>query len=114
MKKLLGWLTRVTPLRISMFIALVFVVAHFIIDTGFFEFGLFSRKGYLRSLDLKLLDTKFQYAALEDPPEPQVVIAAIDEESIEKYGLFPWSRKVLAKFVDATATHKPAAIAFDE
>ncbi len=113
MKKLLAWFTRVTPLRISMFIALVFVVAHFVIDTGFFEHGFFSRKGYLRSLDLKLLDSKFQYAALDESPDPQVVVAAIDEESIEKYGLFPWSRKVLAQFVDALSKHEPSVIAFD-
>ncbi|MEL6544573.1 MAG: CHASE2 domain-containing protein, partial [Myxococcota bacterium] len=113
MKKLLAWLVRVSPLRISMFIALVFVVTHVIIDIGVFEFGALSRKGYLRGLDLKLLDTKFEYAALEDPPEPKVVIAAIDEESIEKYGLFPWSRQVLAEFLDKVSEHKPAAVAFD-
>lgn len=113
MKKLLAWFTRVTPLRISMGIALIFAVSHFIIDTGVFEFGFFSRKGYLRSLDLKLLDSKFQYAALETPPKPRVVIAAIDEESIEKYGLFPWSRRVLAKFLDEVSKHEPAAVAFD-
>ncbi|MEO1483999.1 MAG: CHASE2 domain-containing protein, partial [Myxococcota bacterium] len=113
MNKLLQWFTQVTPLRLSLGIALIFVVAHLVIEAGTFEFGVLSRKGYLRTLDLKLLDTKFSQASRVDLPEPKVVVAAIDEESIERFGRFPWSRNILADFIDRVAAEQPSAIAFD-
>lgn len=113
MKKLLTWFTRVTPLRIALAIAFLFVVFHVTVEVGAFEFGLLSRKGYLRTLDLKMLDTKFLSTNKEDVPHPQVVVAAIDEESIERFGRYPWSRNILADFINKVSSYQPAAIAFD-
>ena len=113
MKKAIAWLTRVNPLRIALLVALSFVVIHLVIAACSFEFGLLSRKGFLRLLDRKLLDLKFASAPQEGLPPPRVVIAAIDEDSIEEYGLFPWNRNVLADFVESVNAHGPKVIAFD-
>ncbi|MEL6760099.1 MAG: CHASE2 domain-containing protein, partial [Myxococcota bacterium] len=113
MKKAIAWLTRVNPLRIAMIVALGFVAVHLVIEIGVFEFGIVSKKGFLRLLDRKLLDLKFANAPLDDVPPSRVVIAAIDEDSIEEYGLFPWNRNILADFVESVNAYGPKVIAFD-
>jgi adenylate cyclase len=47
-----------------------------------------------------------------DPSAP-VVIAAIDEKSLDKFGQWPWSRTTLAKITDRLTELGAAAIAFD-
>jgi adenylate cyclase len=47
-----------------------------------------------------------------DPTVP-VVIAAIDEKSLDKFGQWPWSRTTLAKITDRLTELGAAAIAFD-
>src|SRR5688572_16468247 len=47
-----------------------------------------------------------------DPAIP-VVIAAIDEKSLDKFGQWPWSRTTLAKIADRLTELGAAAIAFD-
>ena len=47
-----------------------------------------------------------------DPAIP-VVIAAIDEKSLDKFGQWPWSRTVLARIADRLTELGAAAIAFD-
>ena len=47
------------------------------------------------------------------PVPDDVVIVAIDEVSIARFGRFPWSRQVMARTVDALAAAKPKAIALD-
>ena len=47
-----------------------------------------------------------------DPNVP-VVIAAIDEKSLDKFGQWPWSRATLAKITDRLTELGAAAIAFD-
>ena len=43
----------------------------------------------------------------------RVVVAAIDEAAIKRFGRFPWSRRVVAEVVDRLDAQKPAAIGFD-
>ena len=47
-----------------------------------------------------------------DPATP-VVIAAIDEKSLDKFGQWPWSRATLARITDRLTELGAAAIAFD-
>ncbi len=47
-----------------------------------------------------------------DPAIP-VIIAAIDEKSLDKFGQWPWSRTVLARIADRLTELGAAAIAFD-
>ena len=46
-------------------------------------------------------------------PPDDVVIVAIDEASIARYGRFPWSRELTARAVDAIASTRPKVIALD-
>lgn len=46
-------------------------------------------------------------------PSAEIVIVAIDEKSISRFGRFPWSRKVLAQAIERISEAKPKAIALD-
>ncbi|HTP35608.1 MAG TPA: CHASE2 domain-containing protein [Candidatus Acidoferrales bacterium] len=47
------------------------------------------------------------------PVPDDIAIVAIDEASMARFGRFPWSRRVLARTVDAIAADKPKVIALD-
>jgi adenylate cyclase len=47
------------------------------------------------------------------PPHPDVVVAAIDERSVQRYGRWPWSRELLARAVSRLHEAGPAAIGLD-
>ncbi len=104
---------RITALRISLGIALLFGAAHFIIETEIFEHGPLSKQGLVHLLDLKALDIKFKNRELDDLPEPKVIVAAIDEKGVERYGLWPWSRSVIADFIRVTTEGGAKVVAFD-
>jgi adenylate cyclase len=44
---------------------------------------------------------------------PEIVIAAIDEKSIDELGRWPWPRKVMAQLVEKLTAHQVKVIAFD-
>lgn len=66
----------------------------------------------LESLENRLLDLRFQLRGTL-PVSDQVVIAAIDETSIDRFGRWPWPRSVLAQLVDALAEADASVIGFD-
>ncbi len=101
------------PLLIALGTALVFSTAHMIIEGGMFEHGPLSQKGLIHLLDLKSLDIKFASRKTDDLPPPKVVIAAIDEKGVERYGLWPWSRHVIAEFIEKTTAGGAKVIGFD-
>jgi adenylate cyclase len=111
--QLTAFARRFAPLLISVGIALVFALAHITIESEAFHTGPLSDRGYLRLLDKKLLDLKFVGRELDDLPEPKVIIAAIDEKGLKKYGLWPWSRTVVAEFIRKTTRGGARVIAFD-
>ena len=119
--KVLSWgnLRRVTPLRLAVTIALVFIVVHVTIELGQFKTGPLSRRGFISLLDYKSLDLKFLSRATPHTnvskvvAPPAVVIAAVDEKSIDKYGLWPWNRSIIAKLVDKLTAGGAKVIAFD-
>ncbi len=113
MQKIFGLIKRFAPLLIALGIAFTFALVHLTIELGIFEYGPFGAKGYLRLLDLKALDMKFRGRNLESPPEPKVVVAAIDEKAIKKFGLWPWNRTVVADFIHAATEGGAKVIAFD-
>ena len=45
--------------------------------------------------------------------DSEVVIIDIDENSLGKFGQFPWNRNVFAKILDQLNTSNPKAIGFD-
>jgi adenylate cyclase len=73
------------------------------------------RIGGCRSLDL--LDLRaLDYRLLQRGPQPasdQVVIVAIDKNSLKEVGRWPWSRAVMAHLIERIAAGNPAVIGVD-
>ncbi|MCC6807897.1 MAG: adenylate/guanylate cyclase domain-containing protein [Deltaproteobacteria bacterium] len=111
MKRLRSFLFKLSGFRISLFIALTFLIAHFALESDAFHSGFFSKSGFLYRLEYAALDTKFQ--ARKIPFKPAVVVAAADEKSIEKYGLWPWNRKRISELIDRLTEYGAKVIAFD-
>ncbi|MCR8659649.1 CHASE2 domain-containing protein [Paenibacillus endoradicis] len=61
-----------------------------------------------------MLDMNMKQSASHDP-DPHIVVVAIDNESIEALGQFPWDRAVYASFLEMVNQegYEPDAIAFD-
>lgn len=66
----------------------------------------------LSSLDGRASDLQF-WARGTQAPHPDVVVAAIDERSVQRYGRWPWSREVLARAIARLHAERPAAIGLD-
>ena len=66
----------------------------------------------LETLEAKLLDYRFKLRGVLRPPD-SVVIAAIDEKSIERLGRWPWSRDKLAGLVKKLNDAGAGIIVFD-
>src|SRR5690606_8170273 len=47
------------------------------------------------------------------PPSADIVIAAIDDPSLQEVGRWPWPRPVLAELIDRISAGRPAAIGLD-
>ncbi|HEX5085657.1 MAG TPA: CHASE2 domain-containing protein, partial [Blastocatellia bacterium] len=47
------------------------------------------------------------------PPPDDIVIVAIDEQSLQRFGRFPWPRSLMAQALDAIKNSNPKAIALD-
>src|SRR5690606_23148147 len=58
-------------------------------------------------------DLKFQSLQGENLPPPQVIVAAIDEKGVDRFGLWPWRRTVIADFITAATRGGAKVIAFD-
>ncbi len=112
-RKIRQLLKTFAPLIIAMSVAFAFALAHVIIETGLFEYGPLSKKGLIHLLDLKALDVKLVNRKMDPLPKPKVVVAAIDEKGVERYGLWPWSRAVIAQFVQKATEGGAKVIAFD-
>ncbi|MDO8282995.1 MAG: adenylate/guanylate cyclase domain-containing protein [Thermodesulfovibrionia bacterium] len=64
------------------------------------------------TLEAKLLDYRFKIRGKIDPPD-SIVIAAIDEKSIERLGRWPWDRDRLAQLVRKLEEVHAGIIVFD-
>ncbi len=111
--KIPSFLRRVTPLRIALTIAFAFCLLHFCIEQNLFRSGPLSQSGFMRLLDLKSLDLKFNARGKPDVGEPKVVVAAIDEKSVERHGLWPWNRRIIADLVDKLTQGGAKVVGFD-
>ncbi|MGI9535258.1 MAG: CHASE2 domain-containing protein [Thermodesulfobacteriota bacterium] len=66
----------------------------------------------LNELDLRLGDLRFKIRGVKTP-NPDIVIAAIDEKSINNIGRWIWSRSKFAEFVNTLNQYDTRIIAFD-
>ena len=67
--------------------------------------------GALRVIDNKLLDARF--ALVTRPVPSNLVVVAIDPESLERIGVWPWPREDHAKVIENLVNVGAARIAFD-
>jgi adenylate cyclase len=72
----------------------------------------YAAPGFLQVLEYKLYDQHFLLRGAR-PPQPQIVIVAIDEESLKTLGRWPWPRTVLADLVRRLGAAGAAVVAFD-
>jgi adenylate cyclase len=100
MKERLKTLTRVTPMKITLFVIFIALILFFA-DFRFLHF-----------MELKTLDLRIASRG-EQPPGNETVIAVIDEKSLAELGRWPWSRETIARLVDALHKAGTKAIGFD-
>src|SRR5262249_29322091 len=63
-------------------------------------------------LNLYARDRLMQARGPTSPPD-DIVIIAVDEASIARYGRFPWARSLTTRILDTIASAQPKAIAID-
>jgi len=74
------------------------------------ELGFLHRS--IAQLEGRTSDFKFRIRGVR-PPHPDVAVVAIDEKSAQAYGLWPWSRLVMAKALTTLVDLKVKAIGLD-
>ncbi len=67
--------------------------------------------GPLQTMEYKTYD--FRARMLQEEPESQVVIVAIDDSSIEQIGRWPWPRKYIAGLIDILSSYGARVIGVD-
>src|SRR5215467_2863592 len=67
---------------------------------------------YFAELNFTAYDFALRLAGTVAPASPTVIVA-IDEESLDRIGMWPWSRDKLARLVDGVSAGKPRAVALD-
>ncbi|MFA4910702.1 MAG: adenylate/guanylate cyclase domain-containing protein [Desulfobacteria bacterium] len=86
--------------KISLFITVMVITVYFI--------GV----PFLDLMELKALDLRF-ISRGSVKPGSEVVIAAIDEKSLDELGRWPWSRKKIARLIDTLTRYEVRSIGFD-
>jgi adenylate cyclase len=80
--------------------------------TAFFAILLLTGFPPIESIENKLYDLRFRLRGPVKAPE-NIVIAAIDEKSIERLGRWPWDRNIIARLVDRLSEAGSELIVFD-
>jgi CHASE2 domain-containing sensor protein len=86
--------------RADWFVGVLVVLAVFIFNKS---------TNFVDALDNRLYD--FGLTQANKKPSDQIAIIAIDDQSIQNIGRWPWSRDVQAKLIDQISSGKPKAIA---
>src|SRR4030066_112442 len=89
-------------LRKDWFFALVFSLL--------FLIGVVNGAAFLERFEYIAYDLGIQYAHRNPVPVENIVIVAIDDESIQKLGRWPWPPNVLAEGVEKLRAAKPRVI----
>ena len=100
MWKSLRKLFQVNGLKVGLFLTLVAILVFFV------------RIDFLDLVELKALDLKFLSRG-QQPHGSEVVIAAIDEKSLDSLGRWPWPRSIMARLIDKLVEARVRVIGFD-
>src|SRR4051794_9345636 len=113
MNKLRAFVSRWRYDVLALSVALVMVAVHFYADTQPVTAG---QAGALAAginfLQGRATDLKFRLRG-QARPNPDVVVAVVDEKSVQKYGRWPWSRVRIAKAILNLHDAGAAAIGLD-
>ena len=112
MQRFLRWLQRINAFRIGLATGLLFALMHLITIGGRWDLPVLTR------MENALTDLQFKQRVLlrapgTAPHSGALVIAAIDEPSIARFGRFPWDRRVIATLIDKLDAAGAKAIGFD-
>ena len=91
---------RLNPLNVSILVVAVVIIAYF--------YGI----NFLDMMELKTIDLRFNSRG-KVPPGPQVVLAVIDEKSLDQEGKWVWPRSKMADLVTQISKAGAKVIAFD-
>ena len=80
--------------------------------TALFVMSVRDEEGLLAQVELKTLDWRFRLRGATEP-DPDVVIVAIDQQSVDALGRWPWPRIVLARALRGICEGRPRVIALD-
>lgn len=69
-------------------------------------------KTFFDLLEMKTIDWRYRMRAIRKPP-PDVVIAAIDDEALQRVGRWPWSRSTLARLIRTLRENGARAVVLD-
>jgi adenylate cyclase len=100
MKKLLRLLFSINPFSITLGLILLVCVVFLL---GF---------SFLELLELKTMDLRFLSRGVREP-EGTVVLAVIDEKSLDKEGKWPWPRSKIAKLINYLSEDGAKVVGFD-
>src|SRR5438128_1434709 len=81
--------------------------------TGLVLLGYRQRWSFLEKLEMKTYDMRLTLLQSIDAGGREIVIVAIDDDSIARLGQWPWPRSVLARMIDMLAASKPKVIGLD-
>ena len=109
MQRFWRWLKRVTAFRIGLFTGLFFASVQILQVAGRAEVPLLTR------LEKAMIDLRFKQRAELKPlqADGRIVIAAVDEAAIARFGRFPWDRRVIASLIDKLNEQGATGIGFD-
>ena len=93
MHRIVRWLKRLSAFRIGLATGLAFALLHL------WEVGSRQEIPVLTRMENALLDVRFHQRGRVGHSN-RVVLAAVDEAAIAKFGRFPWDRRVIAHPVD--------------
>lgn len=111
------WFKRVNPtIQIGTLLSFVFAtVAGYYLWQQKYATDPFSKHWTLetlQTLDLRFNDIKFSYSK-KDQLSPDVLLVAVDDESVQEIGRFPWGRDIIAQLTDELVRHGANAIGMD-
>lgn len=97
----------VTSILISISIFIIVIAIYNLEDRDMFK-----ALRIFKAIEQKSLDVRFQTRGKRNPGG-EIVIVAIDENSIKKLGRYPWPRRYIAEFVDKMTVADARILAMD-
>ena len=107
---------RLAEAIIGLFLTLFVVYSYFLFNTVFNDpssihgFTVFS---WLEGVELRLYDMRSKLRTSIDAGDKEIVIVAIDDDSLARHGRWPWPRTVIADMVNKLAEAKPKVLGID-